>query len=192
MESAQLLSGMIGILAYGLLIRALLHTSTEQSFAAFLLWALLDLIATITTMLAGGNYWLALANVAGSTAVTLVLIYRKQVSWSWVESTTSVLVIICLAAWYISGERAGIIASSLAVVIASVPQMVDTWRKPDATPLVVYLVFLTANIVALIGGRAWTIEERFYACCGIFLCSVIVLFSLRKKKIIFRQAPRTR
>lgn len=186
METAQLLSGVMGVLAYGLLIRDLLRTSTEQSFAAFLLWALLDLIATITTMLAGGNYWLALANAFGSTVVTLVLIYKKQVLWSWVESMTSVLVIICLAVWYTSGECAGIVASSLAVVIASVPQMVDTWRKPEATPLVVYLVFLTANIVALIGGRAWTIEERFYACCGIFLCSVIVVFSLRKKKMVFR------
>lgn len=175
-----MLSGAIGVLAYVLLIVALLRTKTEQSFAAFLLWALLDLIATITTILAGGNYWLALANAAGSTIITLLLIYKKQVAWSWIESMTALLVIICLVVWYVSGERAGIVASSLAVVIASVPQMVDTWRKPEATPFWVYVTFLLANIVALIGGKAWTIEERFYACCGIFLCSVIVIFSLRK------------
>ncbi len=181
MELTQLLSGLIGIVAYALLIRALLRTSTEQSFAAFLLWAMLDLIATITTIIAGGNYWLALANAIGSTVITCLLIYKKQVTWSWVETMSSVLVVICLIVWYTAGERAGIIASSIAVVIASVPQMVDTWRKPEATPLVVYLVFLAANITALVGGKAWTIEERFYACSGIFLCSVILLFSLRKK-----------
>lgn len=177
----QVLSGGIGMLAYVLLIVALLRTTTEQSFAAFLLWALLDLIATITTMLAGGNYWLALANAIGSSVITLLLIYKKQVAWSWVESMTAVLVLVCLGIWYAAGERAGIVASGLAVVIASVPQMVDTWRKPEATPVVAYLIFLLANVVALIGGRAWTIEERFYACCGIFLCSVITIFSLRKK-----------
>lgn len=177
----QVLSGGIGMLAYVLLIVALLRTTTEQSFAAFLLWALLDLIATITTMLAGGNYWLALANAIGSSVITLLLIYKKQIAWSWVESMTAVLVLVCLGIWYAAGERAGIVASGLAVVIASVPQMVDTWRKPEATPVVAYLIFLLANVVALIGGRAWTIEERFYACCGIFLCSVITIFSLRKK-----------
>lgn len=176
----QLLSGLICVLAYALLIVSLRKTKTEQSFAAFLLWALLDLIATITTILAGGNYWLALANAAGSTIITLILIYRRQVTWSWVESMTAILVIICLIIWYTSGEIAGIVASSIAVVIASVPQMVDTYNKPQATPKLVYFTFLTANVVALISGKTWTLEERFYACCGIFLCSVIALFSFRK------------
>lgn len=179
MDFTQLLSGVICIVAYVLLIAALRNTTTEQSFAAFLLWALLDLIATITTILAGGNYWLALANTVGSTTITIILIYRKQITWSWVESMTALLVVVCLVVWYLSGEIAGIVASSLAVVIASVPQMVDTYKKPQATPKLVYLTFLTANVVALIGGKSWTIEERFYACCGIFLCSVIVLFSFR-------------
>lgn len=181
MEYLQPLSGGIGIVAYILLIAALLRTTTEQSFAAFLLWALLDIIATITTILEHGNYWLALSNAIGSTVITLLLIYKKQVSWSWIESMTALLVVVCLIVWYTTGEQAGIIASSLAVVIASVPQMVDTYKKPETTPLGVYLVFLTANFVALIAGTAWTIEERFYACCGIFLCGVIVVFSLRKK-----------
>jgi hypothetical protein len=181
MEYLPPLSGGISILAYVLLIIALLRTKTEQSFAAFLLWALLDAIATITTILEHGNYWLALSNAIGSTAVTLLLIYKKQVSWSWIESMTALLVVICLIIWYAAGEQAGIIASSLAVVIASIPQMVDTYKKPETTPLGVYLVFLTANVVALIAGTTWTIEERFYACCGIILCSVIIVFSVRKK-----------
>lgn len=181
MDYLQPLSGGISIIAYILLITALLRTKTEQSFAAFLLWALLDGIATITTILEHGNYWLALSNAIGSTVITLLLIYKKQVSWSWIESMTAVLVVICLIIWYFAGEQAGIIASSIAVVIASVPQMVGTYKKPEATPLGVYLVFLAANVLALISGSTWSIEERFYACCGIFLCSVIVVFSLRRK-----------
>lgn len=180
MEYLQPISGAIGILAYILLIAALLRTKTEQSFAAFLLWALLDGIATVTTILEHGNYWLALSNTIGSTVITLLLIYKKQVFWNWVETLTAALVVICLIIWYTAGEQAGIIASSLAVVIASIPQMVDTWKKPEATPTKIYLVFLIANIVSFIGGSAWTIEERFYQGCAIFLCVVIGGFSLRK------------
>lgn len=181
MEFLQLLGGVIGLLSYGILIVALFKTKTEQSFAAFFLWALLDLIATITTIIQGGNYWLALSNVIGSTTIFIILIFKKQVSWSWIETLTAFLVVVCLIVWYTTGERAGIIASSLAVVIASIPQMVDTYKKPESTPTSSYLVFTVGNIISLIGGRAWTIEERFYPACSIFLCVIIVAFSLRKK-----------
>lgn len=183
MHELQPLGGILGIAAYLLLIIALFRTKTEQSFAAFLLWALLDLIAAITTILADGNYWTALANAVGSSIITVLLIFKKQVSWSWVENMTVGLVIICLIVWYAAGEKAGIVASSLAVVIASIPQMVETYKKPEVTPTFIYLVFLTAYIVSLIAGKAWTIEERFYPCCSIFLCAVIVIFSVRKKAL---------
>jgi hypothetical protein len=181
MHELQPLGGILGIAAYVLLIVALLRTKTEQSFAAFMLWALLDLIATITTVLSDGNYWLALSNAVGSTVITVLLVAKRQVSWSWVESMTAVLVVICLIVWYAAGEEAGIVASSMAVVIASIPQMVDTYKKPEATPTLIYMVFLMANIVSLIAGRAWTIEERFYQCCAILLCAVIIVLSLRKR-----------
>jgi len=82
MEFLQILGGVIGLGAYAVLIVALFKSNTEQSFAAFLLWAMLDLIATITTIIQDGNYWLALSNAIGSSVITLILIRKKQVSWS--------------------------------------------------------------------------------------------------------------
>jgi hypothetical protein len=188
MEYLQPAGGILGLIAYAYLIISLLRSSTEQSFAAFLLWALLDLIAAVTTIIEHGNYWLALSNAFGSTVITIILIVKKQVSWSWIESMTALLVVICLVIWYTSGEEAGIIASSLAVVIASIPQMVDTFKKPEGTPTRVYLIFLAANIVSLIGGKGWTIQERFYPCCSIFLCVVIIVFSLRNSRPAAKRA----
>ena len=86
-----------------------------------------------------------------------------------------------LVAWATAGESAGIIASSLAVVMASIPQMVDTYKKPESTPTMAYVIFTIGNVISLIGGKSWTIEERFYPACSIFLCVVIVVLSLRKK-----------
>lgn len=180
MNYLQLAGGVISFVAYALLIIALTRKAVEQSFAAFLLWAMLDLIATITTIIEGGNYWLALSNAIGSTVITVLLIRKKQISWTWVESMTAALVVICLVIWYTTGEQAGIIASSLAVVAASIPQMVDTFKKPEATPTRAYLVFLIANIISFAGGESWTVEERFYQGCGIFLCVVIAGFSMRR------------
>ena len=47
----------------------------------------------------------------------------------------------------------------------------------------VYIIFLTANVLSFVAGKDWTIQERFYSGCTVFLCLVIVLFSIRK----FRQ-----
>lgn len=180
-QLSQLAAGIIGIGAYLLLIIGLMKTKAEQSFAAFLLWAMLDFIATITSVLSDGNYWLPLSNAIGSSIITVLLIIKKQVSWSRIETMTTVLVIICLGVWYAAGERAGIIASSLAVLMASIPQMAETYKKPDATPAGAYIVFLIANLVSFVAGRSWMIEERFYAGCSVFLCFVIVILALRKR-----------
>jgi hypothetical protein len=178
----QVLAGILGIIAYLPLINGILKSKIEQSFAAFMLWGLLDTIATITTILEGGNFWLPLSNAVGANIMAILLVVKKQVSWSWIETMTSMLVVICLIVWFTAGETAGIIASSLAVVIASIPQMVDTFKSPGATPTGPYVMFLIANIVSFIGGKEWTVAERFYPACSIFLCVVIVLFSLKKPR----------
>ena len=179
----QLIAGIVAFLAYIPLAFGIFRDTAKQSFAAFLLWAMLDTIAVVTTWIEQGHHWLALGNVIGSTVITVLLIVKKQVSWSRIESITALLVIICLAIWYSMGETAGIIASSLAVLIASFPQMVETYRNPSGTPQTAYMIFLCGNILSLFAGREWTIEERFYAACSTFLCAVILLLSTGKEKI---------
>ncbi len=175
-------AGVIGMLAYAFLINGVMRLKVKQSFVSFLLWAMLDTIATVTTIFEGGNYWLPLSNALGGIIVSILLAIKKQISFSWVEALTAVLVIICLIVWHFSGTKAGIISSSLAVVIASIPQMVETYETPSKTPTGVYIIFLTANIISFVAGKDWTIQERFYSGCTVFLCLVIVLFSIRNFK----------
>jgi len=179
--SLQLIAGIVGCCAYIPLIVGILRDTAKQSFAAFFLWALLDAIATVTTFLQDGNYWLPFSNVAGSSALAALLVLKRQVSWSWIENMTALLVMICLGVWYTAGETLGIIASSLAVVLASIPQITETYKSPGNTLVFPYVIFLVANTLSFIAGRSWTIEERFYAGCSIFLCAVIVSLALRKR-----------
>jgi len=174
-HSVQIAAAVIAFCAYIPLASGILRNKAIQSFAAFFLWALLDTIATASTFIHHGNYWLPLSNVIGSATIATILVTKKQVSWSWVETMTAFLVVICLVVWYTSGEKAGIIASSLAVVIATVPQMVDTYKTPGNTPVNVYFIFLAGNILSLFAGQSWTIGERFYAACSVFLCLMIIV-----------------
>ncbi len=188
MDRLQLLAAIIGLGANAPLIYRILKGTVQQNFAAFFLWALLDIIAATTTIIQKGNYALPLAYACSASIVTTCLAFKKQVSWTWVESVTTFLVLVCLFVWYAIGPEAGTVASSLAVVIASVPQGVDTWKKPESTPTGIYTLFLIANAMSLYAGKDWTIEERLYAGCTTFLCAVLILFSLRKPA--YRTVPR--
>jgi hypothetical protein len=173
-ETLQLAAGIVGFGAYIPLTIGIINNTARQSFAAFFLWGLLDTIAMVSSVLQHGNFWLAASNVAGAFSIAGLLLYKRQFEWSRIETLTSVLVIICLAVWYRAGHTSAIVASSLAVVIAGIPQMVHTQRRPQDTPMTIYLIWLIANMLSLFAGRAWTIDQRFYAVCGLVLCSSIL------------------
>lgn len=173
-------AAVICVIAYIFLIIGINKPDMEQSFAAFLLWGMLDTIAMITSIFEQGNFWLPLSNSLGASLVAILLIVKKQVVWTWVESLTAFLVVACLIVWSAAGERAGLIASTIAVLIASVPQMIDTYKRPQATPATAYAVFLLADVLSIFAGKGWTIEERFYPVIGALLSVVILLFSLKK------------
>lgn len=176
----QIISGIAGLITYGFLFCKILKGKAEQNFAAFLLWAILSIIITTTVFIEEGNYWLSLGNVLGETAITILLLVKKQIAWSRVETLTALLVIICLAIWFFVGEQAAIISASLATVTASIPQIVSTYRQPSSTPTGIYIAFLMANLLSLYAGKSWTIEERFYPASAVVICLIIAFFLMRK------------
>ena len=177
----QLIAGIIGLCAYVPMTIGILRETTRQSFAAFFLWGLLDTIAMVSALWQEGNFWLAASNVAGTFVITVLLLYKRQFEWSITETITSLLVVVCLIVWYSAGNKGAIVASSLAVVIAGIPQMAHTMRQPEHTPVPVYLMWTTANIISFAAGRDWSIEERFYAFCAMLLCLAILGIALLKQ-----------
>jgi len=166
----QLIAGIIGFCAYIPLTIGILRNTTRQSFAAFFLWGLLDSIAMVSAMLVGGNFWLAASNVAGAFSIAGLLLFKRQYEWTRTETITCWMVAGCLLIWYTAGHTLALVASSVAVVIAGIPQMAHTWRNPQQTPVAIYGVWLTANVLSFVAGKTWTVNERFYAACSIVLC----------------------
>jgi hypothetical protein len=174
LEHLQLLAGIVGFCAYIPLTVGILRNKVRQSFAAFFLWGLLDSIAMISAILVQGNFWLAASNVAGAFTIAALLLLKKQYEWSRTETLTCVMVAACLVIWYNAGHTVALVASSVAVVIAGIPQMAHTRRSPRDTPVGVYGIWMVANVLSLVAGKHWTIDERFYAACGIVLCLSIL------------------
>jgi len=168
---------------YVFLIKGLLKEGLEQSFATWFLWALLDLIAALSMLFKGGNYQLALFYTFFGVLIAGLLLYKKQFSWSWLETLVTCLVILCLWIWATSGDRAATIASTTAMAIATTPQLVAAWKKPSTAGSPFILGgYTVANLFSLFGGKAWNIEERFYPAVCVVLCLWLAMLTSRKTK----------
>lgn len=176
------LAGIIGILVDIPLCRGIWKDQIRQNFVTYFLWGLLDAIVFVTILLQGGNIWLPLGYTIGSLIVAVFLLIKKQFSWTWVETLVVVLIAICLFIWWKEGARAATIASVAALGIASVPQIVETWKDPDATPTKIFFVFTLAGLLSFIGGASWTIEDKLYPGTAFILSLSIALISTRKTK----------
>lgn len=174
------LSVIIALLLYLPLIYKIMRRQVEQNIATFILWGMLDSVAAFSIFVQGGNWYLPGAYVIGAFSVSTALIYAKTYKWTNFETFISILVIVCVVGWAMSGPRLATILSTTAVVIAGVPQFIDALRRPHQQPLLEYVGFTFANVLSIIGGKSWTIEERLYPTACTILCGSIAIASSKK------------
>jgi hypothetical protein len=144
-----------------LVVSAVRQNGAGQSFAMWALWALLDTTVTVSLIVQRGNFWLTAGFALGSLVLAAVLLAKGRFAWSWVESLIAALVVVCLAIWTLSGPQVATVATTGAIVIAGVPGMIALWRSPQRAQALVWAGYTVANLLALVGGTAWSIEERF-------------------------------
>lgn len=171
----------IALSLYFPLVSGILPGKIEQNFATWILWVALDAIALVSILIQGGNYLLLVFYCFGGTTVCIALLCARLLRWTQFESFILFLVIVCLVVWAVSGSRWATIASTLAVVISGAPQIKDSWIQPDKKTGYIYLGYVLANGFSFLGGKAWTIEERFYPGMSVLLCLAIAGAAFRKR-----------
>ena len=152
----------------------------SQSIASWGLWGVLVGIAAVTIALQGGNYWLALTNAIGNGAVFLCILKSGDRSWTWFETTTLFMVLVCIVFWVTSGPRMATIMATVAFVLAGFPQLKDTYKKPWNTSALLYSGYSISALLAVFAGKAWSVEERFFPGTLTFFNSLVAIVALRK------------
>jgi len=181
MSSLILAGTALALVLYIPLCKQISTGNVKQNLATWILWSILDGIAAGTLIIQHGNFLLPAAyTLGGATTVLCILISTKKTGWTWFESFITLLVIICLIVWASSGAKTATIASSLALVLAGVPQLIESYRKPWDTPVLIYIGYTTANILSVLGGKDWSVEERFYPSSASIYCLVVSIVALRK------------
>jgi hypothetical protein len=177
------LSLAVALVSYGILIDGLLNSGVKQSFATWMLWTALDVIAMASTFFKDGNAALLIIYCSAGAFISTLLLVKKQFYWSAFEWIVTGLVLLCLVVWGMSGHTMATIVSTLALGIASVPQFRDAWRAPESSPPKIWVGFTLANLLSFIGGAGWTIEDRFYYGFCTILCLALVVLGKRKVTI---------
>lgn len=159
----------------------------EQNLFTWVMWATLDALAAATIIKQGGSYALPVFYAIGSGATVYIISKTEHKSiWTWFESVVIALVVACMVIWYLTTDATATVASTLAVLFGSIPQLVDAWKKPRTMPLGAYWAYLLANILCTAGAKDWSIQERFYPASVTILCLLFILFVIIRRRC---QAP---
>ncbi len=171
----------LGLLTYFPLWKQIRSGDADQNLFTWALWAALDGIVAAAIMSKGGSFLLPAIYAVGSSGTTFFILRSgKKSSWTMIETLVIFLVLASMTIWYLYGGKVATIAGTIAMVIASIPQLVDAWKKPKEMPILVFTSYLVANSLVTAGGKSWSIEERFYPVSAVLVCFLFVVFSVRR------------
>lgn len=153
----------LGIIPQFMVMRGIYTRTMKLSFSAYFIWFVLNLIIASASFLAHGNYSLSLSFVLLNLLIALmVLATEKKVSFSVWERFVAVLCLVCMIVWYATTGAYAVVAASLAVFIAGVPQFAVVYKHPKLTSAMVWFLATLAGLFAVLGGKEWSVVERFY------------------------------
>ena len=175
-----------GAIPYLLLIVGISKGTIKQSFATWMLWLILDVTVLKGIIDQHGNALLFWIFASGTLLVTLFLIIKKQFSWGRFESFVGVLVMICILVYIKSGPYTATIATTIALDIAGIPQIIETYKRPKTTPTVSYLFFTISSVLSVYGANAYTVQDMLPQTNAAVFCFIITLLSIRKPKSFYK------
>ena len=161
----------VTILAYIFLaIDIWMYNGISQSFFTWFLWGILDTILFMTTYAEKGEDLAILAGcVIGSFSLSIFLFIIKKRKWGDEENMILglifITVIIWVTSWFISKSNTiGIFFAVIAEMLAGIPLMKASWKKPGSRyTLVSYLLFLASYIITLITIETWEIKNSLFS-----------------------------
>ena len=171
----------LALLTYFPLWKQIRSGEAKQDVRTWELWCTLDASVAATIIVQGGNFFLPVVyTIGGLISVFLIWKFGNKATWTWFETIISSLSIVSMVIWYLSGSKVATIASTTAMLIAGIPQLIDAWKKPQDMPILAYSSYFIANCLSTAGGKSWVIEERFYPASAAIFCFLIAALALRK------------
>ena len=181
MSTLAIIGGVVGILACIPLLLAI-SNGLKQNMISFGLWATLESMLAISLFEEKGEFIQLCGFALGSWLIVILCITKKQkASWGKLEFFVIFLIACCIIAWCLGGSLVAVVATTCAITLAGIPQMLDIWKDPRNGSVPTWVLFEISNVLTFIGAKDWSIENRLFSGVGTIFCLIFVVLSLRTK-----------
>lgn len=161
---------------------------TSQTFITWILYFLLDVTTMFSTTVLNGNFVILFGFSVGSFVMSIILLYQKRFSWTWLETIITMLVFVCLISWYYSGPYMATVLGIISESIVGIHLIIKTWIKPVVKyNLTGYVMFLLVSILTMLNAKDTSIPEIGYGFCETILSLIILIPLIRKRKIVVKR-----
>lgn len=181
MDALVWAGSILALLTYFPLWKQIVSGKAKQNLLTWVLWGVLDTVVAATIIVQGGSFLLPVTYGMGSIVTAFFILKSgNKTTWTWFETMVATLTIASMVIWYFSGSKIATVASTTAMLIAGIPQLIDAWKKPQDMPFLAYISYSIANCLSVAGGKSWAIEERFYPASAAIFCFLIATLAARK------------
>ncbi|MDO8729549.1 MAG: hypothetical protein Q7K26_06775 [bacterium] len=175
-----LLSGviiMVTLTAFGL---KLFQSPIPQNLTTWVMWAILNALLLRASISAGNkqSWMLSAGATLGVVFITLILLSNGEWHWGMVETISVIGATVTTVIWKSLGPKRGVIAIVVAMNVAGLPNMYDTYLAPNPEGWWLWAGLALACLLAGIGAEKWTVQDRLFPVVNFFfnLTMLILVF----------------
>jgi len=149
------------IIAFGL---SLLSSNVEQNVVTWIMWAILDVLLLLSSIAAGskGAWLLPAGYTLGATTTAVVLLRRGVWVWGTIETLCAVGVLASVVVWRSVGPKWAIVALTIAMTIAGVPEAHHEYLNPQPASWWLWAIVALSCVLTGFATKEWSIKERFF------------------------------
>ena len=180
LRNLRILVGLIPVLALVVFANQLIHTTDPQNITTWVMWIGLNLVIAASGFRAGNSdAWLPLGFAFGNGLVAITLLWKGE-TWGWgtTETVCTIGIVAAMTLWKISGPILALIASVVAIWIASVPLIMFTAANPNPVYWYVWATPAVCGIILFFAAEEWTWQHRLFPASTFIFTTLMLSLSM--------------
>lgn len=171
------------------LIYMIIVKNIPLNLASFGLWLLID-VAIVVALLRARKVgdkslpWLMIVFTVGTGVIVLLSAYNLSVGkstshWGTMETATVVAVVLAMVVWYKTSDKWGLIMSTNAMLVATIPTWADALRNPATQDIWFWSLSCIGCFLTAIGSPK-TLVDRYMPLAGTASNVLVIILAVRQ------------
>lgn len=184
MQTLQILSGILFLVAFLPYIRAIVRGSTRPAKASWIIWGALDTITFAGMFATDALNGQIVAAVIGVWAVIILALKYGLPGWTRIDKLCLIGAALGIILWRLTHDpRVGLLTSLVVTFLGSIPTFVSAWQDPGRENRMAWLLFTLSGVVAVIAIPAWSIQDAAQPFTFLAIDAIVLAVVLFRKPL---------